>query len=62
MNPTPESQQLTPEEITALRELAQNLMAAGRVKRVLTGWLLWLASVIGAGYLVWDFWLKAKGK
>ena len=57
----PEDQNLTPDEIKALKEFAQDIMAAGRIKRKLTGWLLWAASSIGAGYIVWEFILKQKG-
>lgn len=45
---------LTSEEVKALKELAQNLMAAGRVKRLFTTALLWLASLVGASLLLWQ--------
>lgn len=45
---------LSQDEVKMLKELADNLMAMGRVRRVLTTTLLWLAGIIGAMYLIWD--------
>lgn len=49
-----EKESLTPEEMKVLKELADNLMAMGRVKRVATTTVLWLAGVIIAGFVIWD--------
>lgn len=56
-----EDNQLTPSETKTLKEFAQDIMAAGRIKRKLTAWLLWLATSVGGGYAVWEFFLKHKG-
>ncbi len=53
---------LTPEETAALKELAQNLMSAGRVGRLVRTALIFLATAIGAGYIVWEFVPKLWGK
>ena len=45
---------LTPTEVKALKELAQDLMAMGRVRRKMTTALLWLAGIVGASWLLWD--------
>jgi hypothetical protein len=49
-----DQENLTKEEVKALKELAQNLMAMGRVKRAGTAILLWLAAIVGASWLLWD--------
>lgn len=50
--------QLNEEEIKTLKELAQNLQASSRVGRVAKGALIWLASAIAAGSLIWEFFLR----
>lgn len=50
--------QLSEEEIKTLKELAQNLQASSRIGRILKSGLIWLASSIAAGSLVWEFFLK----
>ena len=45
---------LTLDEVKVLKELADNLMAMGRVKRVATTTVLWFAGVIVAGFVIWD--------
>jgi hypothetical protein len=48
------SEQLSEQEIAALKELAQNLMAMGRARRLVTSALLWLAGIVAASFLIWD--------
>ena len=52
---------LTPEEEIVLKELAENLLATNRVVRNLKAGLIWLSSTIGAGWVVWEFYLKHRG-
>lgn len=47
--------ELSDEEQRVLKEFAQNLIAAGRTGRFLRLSLIWLASSIGAGWVVWEF-------
>lgn len=47
-------EQLSQEEILALKELAKNLIAMNRLQRVLKAVLLWGAAIVGSGYLIWD--------
>lgn len=49
-----EQESLSPDEIKALKELAKNLMAMSRSKRILTTGILWLAGVVAALVLLWD--------
>lgn len=49
---------LTPEEKKILKEVVQNFMAASRLGRVVKAWLLGFASVLGAGVLIWEFFVK----
>lgn len=51
---------LTPDEEKVIKELAQNLMATGRVGRFIRSGLIWVASALGAGYVVFEFLLKGK--
>lgn len=53
---------LTPEESAVLKEFAQNLLSAGRVGRIVRGALIFFATAIGAGYVVWEFLPKIWGK
>ena len=53
---------LTPEEKKAIKELAQNMLSASRVGRLFRTAVIWLATAIGGGYVVWDFVLKPWGK
>ena len=52
--------ELSTEELRVLKELSRNLLAAGRVRRILTTAVLWAASIIGAGYILVEFWGKIK--
>lgn len=52
---------LTPEEERILKELAKNLLASGRIGRVLRSGVIWLASLIGAVYVVLELFLKQRG-
>lgn len=45
---------LSEEETKALKELAKNLMAMGRVKRVVTTTLLWFSGIVVAAFVIWD--------
>lgn len=45
---------LTEKEKSALKELAQNLMAMGRAGRFLKAALLWLSGILVALWIVWD--------
>lgn len=49
-----EEEPLTNNEVKALKELAQNLMAMGRVERVITTSLLWFSGILVAGFVIWD--------
>lgn len=53
---------LTDEEVAALKELAQNFIAMGRVRKIFTTALLWLSGVVAAGLVLWNaasqFWGK----
>lgn len=53
-----EEKELTDEEVTMLKELAQNMISAGRVGRLVRGALIWLATALGAGALLWEFVLR----
>jgi len=50
--------QLNEEEIKTLKELAENLQASSRIGRFIKSNLIWLASLIAAGSLIWEFFLK----
>jgi hypothetical protein len=50
--------QLNEEEIKTLKELAEDLQASSRVGRFIKSGLIWLASSIAAGSLIWEFFLK----
>lgn len=50
------------EEQKALKELAQNLVATGRVRRMATGALLWVSGIVGAGLIIWNAWVQFTGK
>lgn len=51
---TEETKKLSEDEVALLKELARNLSAMDRVKRIATSALLWLAGIVGAGVLLWD--------
>lgn len=53
--------ELTPDEEKILKEFAQNLLATNRIGRVIKSGLVWLASAIGAGYIVVEFFIKQRG-
>ena len=53
---------LSQDEIRALKELAQNLMAMGRVKKLLTMTLLWLSGIVTAGVVLWNVASHLGGK
>lgn len=55
-----DNEQLTPDEIKVLKEFTANLMATGRVGRFVRSALIWLASGIGAGWVVWEFFKLGK--
>lgn len=50
--------ELNEEEIKTLKELAQNLQASSRIGRLVKSGLIWLASSIAAGSLIWEVFLK----
>jgi hypothetical protein len=58
----PDDSQLTPDEIRVLKEAAQTMISSGRVGRLVSKTLLWLAGMIGASVFVWEFILKGFGK
>ncbi len=45
---------LSQEEKKVLKEVVQDFMAAGRLGRLVRAWILGLASVIGAGAIIWE--------
>jgi len=52
---------LSEDEEKILKEFAQNLLATNRLGRVIKSGLMWFASVIGASYIVWEWFLKSRG-
>lgn len=55
------SEELTPEELKTLKELVSNLQAGSRLGRLIKSIAIWLSSVLGVGYLVFEVFLKGKG-
>lgn len=51
---------LTPEEEKVLKEVAQNLISADRLGRLVQSSLLWLVALIGSAWAVFEFFLKGK--
>lgn len=55
------SEELTPEELKTLKELVSNLQAGSRLGRLIKSAAIWLSSVFGVGYVVFEVFLKHKG-
>lgn len=55
------SEELTPDELKTLKELAQNLQAGSRLGRLIRSSAIWISSVLGVGYLVFEVFFKTKG-
>jgi hypothetical protein len=54
------SEELTPEELKTLKELVSNLQAGSRLGRLIKSTAIWLSSVLGVGYVVFEVFLKHK--
>ena len=50
----------TEEEKKLLKEIAQNLAAGSRLSKILKSMIVYFASIIGGGYVVWEFLLRGK--